>query len=264
MLRGGKTRRYLASKGLALSYLPPVRPLKQSHFRGFLLGEPRSLRPFGSGVCPLGRYRDMKVCCIRERAKRPFFVFYCAVLQWVERINGMGTSSKKQKNRKKEGRSHSAITGRHLAEARRLADDLCEGEGLELVHMETVTEFGQTILRLYIDKEGGVSLGDCTNVSRQLGDLMDVSLDIRGEYRLEVSSPGLDRPISKPADFDRFKGSMAVITTHSPVEGRSRFKGTLLGQAPGEMVCMDVDGTTHEIALENIKRARLVGNIGES
>jgi len=176
----------------------------------------------------------------------------------------MGTSSKKQKIRKKESQPRSVINGRHFVEARRLADELCEGEGLELVHMETVTEFGHSILRLYIDKEGGVSLGDCTGVSRQLGDLLDVSLEIRGEYRLEVSSPGLDRPISKPLDYERFKGRKAVITTHSPIEGRNRFKGILLGLAPGEMACMDVDGTTHEIALENIKRARLVGNIGES
>lgn len=157
-----------------------------------------------------------------------------------------------------------AIAGRQLAEARRLADELCEGEGLELVHMEAVTELGQSILRLYIDKEGGVSLGDCTDVSRQLGDLLDVSMEISGAYRLEVSSPGLDRPISKLTDFQRFKGRMATITTHSPLGGRSRFKGELLGLAPGELVCLDVDGTTHEIALENIKRARLVGNIGES
>lgn len=193
-----------------------------------------------------------------------FLFFYCAVLQWDERISSMSTSSKKKKFQKKERRPRQAITGRMLEEARRLAEDLCDGEGIELVHMESVTEHGHSILRLYIDKEGGVNLGDCTNVSRQLGDLMDVSLEIRGEYRLEVSSPGLDRPISKPADFDRFKGRTAVITTLSPVEGRSRFKGTLLGLTPGELVCLDVDGTTHEIALENIKRARLVGNIGES
>ncbi len=176
----------------------------------------------------------------------------------------MSTSSKKKKFRKTESRPRSAITGRLLAEAKRLAEELCEGEGLELVHMESVTELGHCILRLYIDKEGGVNLGDCTGVSRQLGDLMDVSLQIRGEYRLEVSSPGIDRPISKPADFERFKGQKATISTLSPIDGRSRFKGTLLGLAPGEIVCMDVDGTTHEIALENIKRARLVGNIGES
>ena len=176
----------------------------------------------------------------------------------------MSTSSKKKKFQKKESRPQSAITGRMFDEAQRLADELCQGEGLELVHMESLVEHDQCILRLYIDKEGGVNLGDCTGVSRELGDLMDVSLQISGEYRLEVSSPGVDRPISKPADFQRFKGRLAQITTLSPVEGRSRFKGTLLGLASGEMVCMDVDGTTHEIALENIKRARLVGNIGES
>lgn len=207
----------------------------------------------------------MKVCCIRERAKRPFFYFFiAAVLQWQERIVSMSTTSKKQKSRKPESRPRPAITGRILDEVRRLAEGLCEGEGLELVDMESVTEFGHSILRVYIDKEGGVTLGDCTDVSRQLGDLLDVSLEIHGQYRLEISSPGLDRRISKLADFERFKGRMALITTLSPVGERSRFKGMLLGLAPGEMVCMDVDGTTHEIALENIKRARLVGNIGES
>jgi ribosome maturation factor RimP len=176
----------------------------------------------------------------------------------------MSTSSKKKKFQKNESHPRSAITGRMLAEVQRLAEELCEGEGLELVHIESLIENDHCILRLYIDKEGGVNLGDCTGVSRQLGDLMDVSLQISGEYRLEVSSPGIERPLSKPADFQRFKGQTAMITTLSPVEGRSRFKGTLLGLASGEMVCMDVDGTTHEIALENIKRARLVGNIGES
>lgn len=207
----------------------------------------------------------MKVCCIRERAKCPFFLFfYCAVLQWDEWIVSMSISSKKNKFRKNESRPRSIITGRVFAEAQRLAEELCEGEGLELVHMESVIDLGHCILRLYIDKEGGVNLGDCTGVSRQLGDLIDVSLLISGEYRLEVSSPGVERPISKPADFERFKDRMAVITTLSPVEGRGRFKGMLLGLAPGEMVCLDVGGTTYEIALENIKRARLVGNIGES
>ena len=176
----------------------------------------------------------------------------------------MSTSSKKNKFRKNESRPCSAITGRMFAEVLRLAEALCEGEGLELVHMESVVEFEHCILRLYIDKEGGVNLGDCTGVSRQLGDLIDVSVHISGEYRLEVSSPGVDRPVSKLADFQRFKGRMATITTLSPVEGRSRFKGILLGLAPGEMVCLDVGGTTHEIPHENIKRARLVGNIGES
>jgi len=177
----------------------------------------------------------------------------------------MSSSSKKKKFQKNESRPRAtAIPGRMLSEVQRLAEELCEGEGLELVHIESLIENDHCILRLFIDKEGGVNLGDCTGVSRQLGDLMDVSLQISGEYRLEVSSPGVDRPISKPTDYQRFKGRTAQITTLSPVEGRSRFQGTLLGLASGEMVCMDVDGTTHEIALENIKRARLVGNIGES
>ncbi len=193
-----------------------------------------------------------------------FLFFYCPVLQWDERIASMSISSKKNKFRKKESRPRSAVTGRAFTEAQRLAEELCEGEGLELVHMESVIDLGHCILRLYIDKEGGVNLGDCTGVSRQLGDLFDVSLLISGEYRLEVSSPGVDRPISKPADFERFKDRVAVITTLSPVEGRSRFKGMLLGFTPDERVRLEVDGTTHEIALENIKRARLVGNIGES
>ena len=145
-----------------------------------------------------------------------------------------------------------------------MAETLCEGESIELVHMESLTELGHAILRVYIDKEGGVNLGDCTNISRQLGDLLDVSLNIQGEYRLEVSSPGLERPLSKPQDFDRFKGKTATIKTHSPMAGRSRFKGELKGLGPAETVAIVVDGEAHEIALENIKRARLVAIIGES
>ncbi|MCG8471915.1 MAG: ribosome maturation factor RimP [Desulfobacterales bacterium] len=176
----------------------------------------------------------------------------------------MAASSKKTKHQKRDRRPRFPITGAQLVEAQKVAETLCEGESIELVHMESLTEHGHAILRLYIDKEGGVNLGDCTDISRQLGDLLDVSLNIQGEYRLEVSSPGLERPLSKPQDFERFKGSVATITTLSPMDGRSRFKGELQGLGPAETVGIVVDGETFEIALENIKRARLVANIGES
>lgn len=176
----------------------------------------------------------------------------------------MAAGSKKAKHQKKDRRPRFPISGGQFEEARKLAEDLCEGESIELVHMEPLTELGHAILRVYIDKEGGVNLGDCTNISRQLGDLLDVSLNIQGEYRLEVSSPGLERPLSKPQDFERFKGQQATIKTHSPMDGRSRFKGELKGLGPAETVAIIVDGETYEVALENIKKARLVAIIGES
>lgn len=176
----------------------------------------------------------------------------------------MAAGFKKAKHQKKDRRPRFPISAGQLVEAQKVAEGLCEGEGIELVLMESLTELGQAILRVYIDKEGGVNLGDCTNISRQLGDLLDVSLNIQGEYRLEVSSPGVERPLSKPQDFERFKGKTATIKTHSPMDGRSRFKGELKGLGPLETVAIEVEKQTYEIALENIKKARLVATIGES
>lgn len=150
-----------------------------------------------------------------------------------------------------------------LAQAKRLAQRLCEAEGMELVHVEFQREAGGRILRLYIDRPGGVTLNDCVNISRQMGDLLDVAIENAGPYNLEVSSPGTDRPLSKGVDYDRFKGNIAKIKTIKPIGGQKNFKGVLSGISGGIVSLLVGDGTV-AIPLQEIARARLVDYHGET
>jgi ribosome maturation factor RimP len=143
-----------------------------------------------------------------------------------------------------------------VAQARDLIESLCETEGLELVHLEFQREAGGRILRLFIDRPGGVTLDDCVHISRQSSDLLDVYLEDIGPYRLEVSSPGPSRPLGKRRDFDRFKGSRVKIRTAQPVDGQKKFKGVLLGISE-EIVKLSVDGKTACIPYQEIIMARL-------
>jgi len=149
------------------------------------------------------------------------------------------------------------------AEVRRLSEPVCAVEGAELVHVEYQREARGRVLRLYIDRPGGVTLDDCARVSRQLGDLLDVQLETEGPYRLEVSSPGVDRPLGLPTDFDRFKGREATIRTVRPRDGRRQFKGELGGMVDDDVVLQAREGT-FRIPLEEILRARLVNYNGEN
>jgi ribosome maturation factor RimP len=144
----------------------------------------------------------------------------------------------------------------------RIASPVCDAEGMELVHIEFQREPSGRILRLYIDKPGGVHLEDCVTISRQIGDLLDVAYDVKGPYTLEVTSPGIHRPLGKRADFDRFKGSRVKVRTSVPLEGRSNYTGMLVGIEKEEVLVV-VDGVTHRIPYENIAKARLVGEYGE-
>jgi ribosome maturation factor RimP len=140
-----------------------------------------------------------------------------------------------------------------------LAETLCGAEGMELVCVEFLREPTGRVLRIYIDKSGGLSLNDCAYVSRQLGDLLDVDLEDLGPYSLEVSSPGLERPLWKVRDYDRFKGRTAKIKARVPVEGQKNFKGILLG-VTDEIVTLQVEGAERKVAIpfKDIARARLV------
>jgi ribosome maturation factor RimP len=106
----------------------------------------------------------------------------------------------------------------------RLAEPLCLSEGLELVHIEYQREQSGRTLRLYLDKPGGVTLDDCAAVSRQLGDILDVSLESEAAYRLEISSPGLNRPLGKLEDFKRFSGRRVKVRTRKAVQGQKNRK----------------------------------------
>ena len=143
-----------------------------------------------------------------------------------------------------------------VAQARDLLESLCETEGLELVHLEYQREAGGRILRLFIDGPGGVTLDDCVRISRQSSDLLDVYLEDTGPYRLEVSSPGPNRPLGKRLDFDRFKGSRVKIRTAQPIDGQKNFKGELMGISE-DMVKLSVEGKITCIPYQEIITARL-------
>jgi ribosome maturation factor RimP len=130
-------------------------------------------------------------------------------------------------------------------------------EGMELVEVEFQREPRGWTLRLYIDKDGGVDVNDCMAVSREVGDLLDVKDPIEHPYHLEVSSPGLNRPIRMQKDFERFSGRRVKISLSEPLEGRRVFQGVLLG-LDGQVLRMDCDQRVYEIPLGDIAKARLV------
>jgi len=136
-----------------------------------------------------------------------------------------------------------------------LIETTLAGMGYELVALERV---GRGVLRLYIDKPEGVGIEDCVRVSNQLTRLFAVE---NVDYaRLEVSSPGLDRPLMKEADFIRFAGEKATVKLRLPLDGRKKFVGRLVGVEAG-VLSLDVDGGVQQIALADVESARLVPNI---
>ena len=147
----------------------------------------------------------------------------------------------------------------HGAQKERLIDLLeppLQAMGYELVDLD-VRVGGNGLLRLYIDQQGGVDLEDCERVSRQIGTFLDVEEPIPGSYRLEVSSPGLDRPLRTRAHFERFTGHEAKLRLALPVEGRRNFKGRLCGVVNTDIV-IDVDGRQWQLPIDDIAAANLV------
>ncbi len=144
-----------------------------------------------------------------------------------------------------------------------LAESLCEDEGIELIHVEYQREPGGRILRLYVDKPGGVTLDDCSNISRQLSDLLDVHLENIMSYNLEVSSPGSDRPLGKLLDFEKFKKRSVKIKTTQPVDGKTKFKGIILGTSEDTVIIL-VNNKTIAIPFGKITKARLINYNGEN
>ena len=138
-----------------------------------------------------------------------------------------------------------------------IADALLKDEGLELVDLEYRREGRRWVLRLFIDKEGGVTVEDCATVSRELADILDAKDAIPEAYVLEVSSPGLNRRVRKRRDFFRFAGRKVEVRLAALQDGRRKIVGTILG-VEGEAVVVAAPEATYTIALENIARATLV------
>jgi ribosome maturation factor RimP len=142
-----------------------------------------------------------------------------------------------------------------------LAEDLLANLGYELVDIDFPGADEHGILRLFIDREGGVTLDDCTHVSRMFGALLDVEDPVPGRYHLEVSSPGLNRRLSRPRDFATRIGETIKIKLAQPLDGRRRFRGVLKAfEAESMTVTLEVDGETFVIPLDETARCNLVYN----
>lgn len=128
--------------------------------------------------------------------------------------------------------------------------------GYEVVEIEFLQEGRRMILRLFVDKAGGITLDDCTAVTQLVSPLLDRSDFISGEYFLEVSSPGIDRPVRKPADFERFVGEPIRVRAVEPVQGRRNFRGVLQGFDDGLIVVV-CDGQAYSVHIENLAKANL-------
>jgi len=130
-------------------------------------------------------------------------------------------------------------------------------EGLELVHWEMIGPRNNFVLRIYIDKPGGVNHGDCETVSNQVGTLLDVEDLIANRYTLEVSSPGIERGLYKRADYERFAGNRVKIKTFAPIGGQRNFRGLLVGISD-DTVSIDTDTAGRiEIPYEQIAKANI-------
>ncbi len=149
-----------------------------------------------------------------------------------------------------------AIESRVMA----LAEPLCVEQGAELVAVEWQKAGRDWILRLYIDSAEGVGHELCVNVSRAVGDALDAQDFIEPSYNLEVSSPGLERPLLKPADFERFAGQPVSIKLFAAQNGQKQFYGELAGYKPEEGVALleENSGQRLAFALDKIAKAHLV------
>jgi ribosome maturation factor RimP len=143
-----------------------------------------------------------------------------------------------------------------VEQLRELLEPVVQSEGMELVDLEYRRESHGMVLRLFIDKEGGVSVNDCAKVSQVVGDLLDVSDLIAAHYHLEVSSPGLDRVLRKVEHFEKQIGNIINVKTTMPIEKRRRFKGILVDTKP-EGITVNCEGQLFEIPLALVERAKL-------
>jgi ribosome maturation factor RimP len=127
----------------------------------------------------------------------------------------------------------------------------------ELIDVEYMSDRGRWVLRIYVDKDGGVTLDDCAKVSGELGDLIDIKNIIEHEYVLEVSSPGLNRPLKKEADFIRVIGKKIKVRTRMPVDGRRNFAGRLKDYKEQQLF-IETEGGLVTLAWPEIEKANLV------
>jgi ribosome maturation factor RimP len=139
-----------------------------------------------------------------------------------------------------------------------IANRVAESEGLEVVEVEVKGGGQHRFVRISIDKPDGVSHGDCELVSHQVGTILDVEDVVPGgQYTLEVSSPGVERKLLKPNDFERFQGKKAKVTLREPIDGRRNWEGTLAGIEDG-LIRLDLErGDPLRFPFDQVQKANL-------
>ena len=149
----------------------------------------------------------------------------------------------------------------HEEQIRQLAEPLLASEGMELVLVECLKMPTRWLVRIFMDREGGVTVDDCAHISNQLGDLLDVHEVPPGPYTLEVSSPGLDRPLDRDRDFLKYRGSQVRLRLGEKIEGRRNFCAELLDYEDdgggGKVLVLLADGKTFRIPRKAVTKANL-------
>lgn len=137
-----------------------------------------------------------------------------------------------------------------------IADDLATELGCEVADVEFVKEGSEWFLRIFVDREGGVDLDFCEVFSRRLSEVLDEKDPITQAYRLEVSSPGIERPLKKEKDFVRFSGEKIKVSLFEAIDGQKQLIGTLLGLDEGKII-LQIEDKSYTIALKDISKANL-------
>ena len=138
-----------------------------------------------------------------------------------------------------------------------LVEPILDEMGFELVDVEYLAEHGRWVLRVYIDKDGGVTIDDCARVSGEIGDLIDIKNFVEHQYVLEVSSPGVNRPLKRDRDFIRAIGKKIKVRMVAPIEGRRNFTGHLKKFQEGTLY-LDMEGKLTALPRTGVDRANLV------
>jgi ribosome maturation factor RimP len=141
-----------------------------------------------------------------------------------------------------------------------LLTPLVEGLGYELWELEYAPGRGNSVLRLYIDAAAGIAIEDCERVSRAVSEVLDAEDPIPGQYTLEVSSPGLDRPLRTAAQFARYVGELVYVETAQAIEGRRRFRGALTAVDAATLE-VEVDGKRWTLPINGIRKAHLAPDV---
>lgn len=155
------------------------------------------------------------------------------------------------------------VTGVAMTELAARIEALLESSaaehGLELVAVEQAGGRKTPVIRVLLDREGGIDIEELARANQWISAVLDEAEPIHGPYTLEVSSPGIDRPLRRPEDFERFAGQTATVKTRSR-EGRGAWTGTIVGMEGGDIV-LDVDGEEVRIAFDDMTKARLKGEV---